>query len=79
MRHENLISLRGRIRKDIGKDGKGEAGIGNRGEGTPSPDSVNHFSSKESKTDTVYNLQIYSLRRLKLKPKVTRDMNLPDI
>ena len=53
MRHENLISLRGRIRKDIGKDGKGEAGIGNRGEGTPSPDSVNHFSSKESKTRTL--------------------------
>ena len=52
MRHENLISVRGRIRKDIGKDGKGEAGIGNRGEGTP-PDSVNYFSSKESKTCTL--------------------------
>ena len=76
-----FISVRGRIRKEMGKDGKGEAGIENRGKGTLSSLSLNHFTSKESKisTDTVYDLQIYSLRRLKLKPKVTRDMILPDI
>ena len=50
MRHENIISVRGRIRKEMGKDGKGEAGIENRGKGTPSPLSLNYFSSKESKT-----------------------------
>ena len=73
--------MRGRIRKEMGKDGKGEAGIENRGKGTLSSLSLNHFTSNESKisTDTVYDLQIYSLRRLKLKPKVTRDMILPDI
>ena len=32
-----FISVRGRIRKEMGKDGKGEAGIKNRGKGTPSP------------------------------------------
>ena len=31
------ISVRDRIRKEMGKDGKGEAGIENRGKGTPSP------------------------------------------
>ena len=53
MRHENFISVRGRIRKEMGKDGKGEAGIKNRGKGTPSPMSLNHFSSKESKISTL--------------------------
>ena len=32
-----FISVRGRNRKEMGKDGKGEAGIENRGKGTPSP------------------------------------------
>ena len=45
-----LKSVRGRIRKEMGKDGKGEAGIENRGKGTLSPLSLNYFSSKESKT-----------------------------
>ena len=32
-----FISERDRIRKEMGKDGKGEVGIENRGKGTPSP------------------------------------------
>ena len=51
MRHENFISVRGRIRKEMERDGKGEAG--NRGKGILSPFSLNHFSSKESKTRTL--------------------------
>ena len=50
MRHGNFNSLRGRIGKERGKEGEGEAGIENRGKGTPSPLSLNHFSSKVSKT-----------------------------
>ena len=53
MRHKNFISVRGRIRKELEKDGKGEAGIENRGKGILSPFSLNHFSSKESKTRTL--------------------------
>ena len=48
-----LKSVRGRIRKEMGKDGKGEVGIENRGKGTPSPFSINHFSSKENKICTL--------------------------
>ena len=51
MRHEYFKSVRGRIRKEMGKDGNGEET--NRGKGTLSPLSVNHFSSKESKTCTL--------------------------
>ena len=32
-----FISVRGRIRKEMGKDGKGEAGIENIGKGNLSP------------------------------------------
>ena len=53
MRHENFISVRRRIRQEMEKDGKGEAGIENRGKGIFSPNSLNHFSSKESKTRTL--------------------------
>ena len=35
-----FISVRGRIRKEMGKDGNGEAGIENRGKGTPSPKTI---------------------------------------
>ena len=37
MRHENFLSVRSRIRKEMEKDGKGEAGIENRGKGILSP------------------------------------------
>ena len=49
MRHENFISARGRIRKEMEKDGKGEAGIENRGEGILSPFSLNHFLQRKVK------------------------------
>ena len=54
MCNENFISLQGRIRMEMGKERKVEAGIENRGKGTPSPLSLNHFFLQRKVKHTPY-------------------------